>query len=79
MPSVVRVNTARDCTDVSLAFRVSCPSRDGVIEVLADGSVIQEEPHARLHPAEMVRAQLTRKQMAVLVEQRAAALEVRVK
>lgn len=78
MPDTVRCSP-EDCREVSLAFRVSAPSRDGVIEVLADGCVIKEESHARLHPAEMVRLRLGREQMTALSGQHAAKLEVRVR
>ena len=40
--------------EVKLAFRVSSPSRNGIVEISADGRVIKQETHARLHPAEMV-------------------------
>lgn len=40
--------------DVSIAFRVSCPSKNGTAEILAGDSVVKEETHARLHPAEMI-------------------------
>lgn len=40
--------------EVKLAFRVMSPSRDGTVEISADGKVIKQETHSRLHPAEMV-------------------------
>lgn len=47
------------CGDsVTLAFRVACPAKDGVVEVSLDGEVIKTEKHSRLHPAEMVWVEL---------------------
>jgi sarcosine oxidase subunit alpha len=63
---------------LSLAFRVDAPSRDGVIEIASRGAVIKEERHARLHPAEMVRAHLGADSVSDLLKSRADALEVRV-
>jgi len=40
--------------DISLAFRVSVPSRNRLIRVVSDGKLIREEKKLRLHPAEMV-------------------------
>lgn len=40
--------------DVSVAFRVVSPARNGRVEVISNGVVIKEERHPRLHPAEMI-------------------------
>ncbi len=58
---------------VSLAFRVASPSRDGTVEVVADGRVVKSERHARLHPAEMIRVGLEDSELGGC-----ASLEVRV-
>ncbi|MDL2298935.1 FAD-dependent oxidoreductase [Synergistaceae bacterium OttesenSCG-928-D05] len=61
--------------DTPLAFRVTEPSRNGVVQVLdSSGGVIAEETHARLHPAEMVWMALKGEQLAGLER-----LEVRVR
>lgn len=40
--------------EVSLAFRVTSPMRDRIIEVCDGGSVLMSRKEARMHPAEMV-------------------------
>lgn len=60
--------------DTPLAFRVSEPSRNGVVQIVSNDVVIAEETHARLHPAEMVWMELRGEQFAGLDR-----LEVRVR
>lgn len=60
--------------DALLAFRVSEPSRNGMIEVVSGDTVVATKKHARLHPAEMVWVRLKGLKCAAMGE-----LEVRVK
>ena len=59
MPDRIERNTISEKRPTAIMFRVASPSRDGVVEVLADGETIKTERHARLHPAEMVRVTLS--------------------
>lgn len=60
--------------NVSLAFRVTQPSRDRVIEVCAGNKIIKARSVRRLHPAEMVWVEMGDIDMTC-----ADTLEVRVK
>ncbi|MDR1731406.1 MAG: NAD(P)/FAD-dependent oxidoreductase [Synergistaceae bacterium] len=40
--------------ETTLAFRVTTPKRDGVVRAAAGDTILKEEKHPRLHPAEMV-------------------------
>jgi sarcosine oxidase subunit alpha len=58
MPDRICADSIRAARGAQVLFRVTAPSRDGTIEVTADGEVLRTEKHARLHPAEMVRVAL---------------------
>lgn len=58
LPEIVHVDTDSGTANGVVAFRVLTPERYGVVEVLADGVLVREEKHARMHPAEMLRVKL---------------------
>ncbi|MDR1885550.1 MAG: NAD(P)/FAD-dependent oxidoreductase [Synergistaceae bacterium] len=78
-PSRMKCGAGRDDSGVLLAFRVLEPSRNGVIEVGANGTVILEERRSRLHPAEMIRIALSSADVARVRGLGAGVLEVRVR
>ncbi len=79
MPETVCPGTMHECRDLSVALRVQTPSRNGVIEVVANGEVIRKERHSRLHPAEMVRVPLMSCDLEKCAADGVNTLEVRVR
>ena len=79
MPDRISSGTLSSGGGISLAFRVLCPSRDGVVEVLSGDEVLKAEKHARLHPAEMVRVEMSAEDMRKLATSGNGRLEVRVR
>ncbi len=79
LPDTIRAGA--DFHDMTgfLSFRVLAPARHGIVEILADGSPLREEKHARLHPAEMVRVGLGKLAASGVDLKTVKTLEVRVR
>jgi sarcosine oxidase subunit alpha len=74
-----RITPGSERRGVEFAFRVASPSRDCLTEVISGDTVIKEERHARLHPAEMTRVSLCPKDASRLWSCGAKTVEVRVR